>query len=62
MSEGADFDSDSLLDETKFNYIIPWEIAIDSIRDYFGEKIAIYFLFLKFYTFHLSYISIFGFI
>ncbi|EGR33655.1 hypothetical protein IMG5_047010 [Ichthyophthirius multifiliis] len=56
-AEGADFDADSVSEETAFNYLRPWHIQVDSIRDYFGEKIALYFKFLEFYTFHLSYLG-----
>lgn len=61
-AESTDFDSESVDEEAKFNKSIPWDIPIDTIRDYFGEKIAIYFRFLSFYTFHLSYMSVLGFI
>jgi hypothetical protein len=30
--------------------IMPWEQPIDNIRDYFGERLAMYFSFLGFYT------------
>ena len=42
-AESTDFDAESVDEETKFNLMIPWSIAVDSMRDYFGEKIAIYF-------------------
>ncbi len=35
-------------------------IEIDPIRSYFGEKIALYFTFLKFYTRSLLYMWIIG--
>ena len=57
-AESTDFDSDSLIKETVFNYRWPWFIQIDAIRDYFGEKIAIYFRFISYYTFHLTYMSV----
>ena len=28
----------------------PWQLNIEALRDYFGEKIALYFKFLVFYT------------
>jgi hypothetical protein len=49
-AESTDFDADSLEDEAKFNPRIPWLIPTDTMRDYFGEKIALYFDFLSFYT------------
>ena len=49
-AEGSDFDGDSLADETAFKYMPPWQLNIEALRDYFGEKIALYFKFLVFYT------------
>lgn len=49
-AEGADFDGDSLAEETHFHWCPIWELPIDVMRDYFGDKIALYFRFLQFYT------------
>ena len=59
-AEGADFDSESLQEETAFDFNNPWKLPIDTLRDYFGEKVALYFNFLTFYTYHLSYTSLLG--
>ena len=61
-AESTDFDSESLKEETEFNYKLPWFVQIDTVRDYFGEKIALYFRFLTFYTYHLSYMYIIAFV
>ncbi|CAD8200754.1 unnamed protein product [Paramecium pentaurelia] len=57
-AESTDFDSESLVQESQFNYRIPWFVPIDSIRDYFGEKIALYFDFLSYYAKQLWYMAI----
>ena len=49
-AESTDFDGDSLEFETQFNYKQPWDLNIPTMRDYFGEKIALYFTFVKYYT------------
>lgn len=59
-AEGADFDSQSVSEETSFNIRKPLDLKVDSIRDYFGEKLALYFKFVQFYVFHLSYLGVFG--
>lgn len=47
-AEQTDFDSDgtSLAFELKTNYLKPWRISIIVLRNYFGEKVALYFKFL----------------
>lgn len=61
-AEKTDFDTDgsSLADDIAFNWAKPWEISIESLRNYFGEKIAIYFSFLSFYTLNLMPMAILG--
>lgn len=63
-AESTDFDSDGscLEEETKFNYKRPWYVNIETIRNYFGEKIAIYFSFLSFYTLEMAIMALLGFI
>ena len=38
----------------------PWFVPTDAIREYYGEKIALYFTFLGYYTFLLMPIGICG--
>jgi len=54
-AEKTDFDTDgsSLSDDIAFNLSRPWQINVESLRNYFGEKIAMYFNFLSFYTLFL---------
>lgn len=59
-AEATDFDSESLEKESQFNIKIPWWVPISSFRDYFGEKIALYFDFLSYYTKQLWYMAIIG--
>ena len=59
-AESTDFDAESLEEEAAFNYRVPWQIPINTMRDYFGEKIALYFDFLKYYTKQLWYMAIVG--
>jgi anoctamin-10/anoctamin-7 len=41
---------------------MPWQQNTVAVKDYFGEKIALYFTFLGHYTTWLIYASIAGFI
>lgn len=48
--EAVDFNSTPLTEATKVDCFIPWNIPISNVRDYFGEKIALYFRFVQFFT------------
>ena len=49
-AETSDFLEQRLVDDLRFHWFHPWHISIDALRDYFGEKIAIYFSLQIFYT------------
>lgn len=52
---------DQLFDKWNRLCKLPWDQPIDEIRDYFGEKIALYFAFLGHYTMWLSVAAAIGF-
>ena len=62
MIESTDFDADgsSISDDISFSWKQPTKIDIDSVRNYFGEKIALYFQFLSFYANQLTIMAIVG--
>ena len=59
-AEDADFSQEPFLQECKFRLFKPSYINVDSVRDYFGEKIALYFTFLSFVTRQLGFMSVLG--
>lgn len=44
----------------RFQISKPWHIPVEAIRNYYGEKIGLYFEFLGYYTKHLLVISFLG--
>ncbi|CAD8148836.1 unnamed protein product [Paramecium octaurelia] len=59
-AESTDFDFQSVKQDLRINFRCPWYIPVHHLRDYFGEKIALYFAFLGFYTQQLWYIGLVG--
>jgi len=59
---GAPQVSDEAMDEGKkvFPLLVPWSQPLEDVRDYFGEKIALYFAWLGFYAFALIIPAILG--
>ena len=49
-ADPSDFLYLSVSERLKFYILYPWYIAIDPIRDYFGEKYAIYFSLFSYYN------------
>jgi hypothetical protein len=45
----------------RFQITSPWSVPTAEIREYFGEKVALYFTFLSFYTKNLLFIGLLGF-
>ena len=43
QADSSDFDSESVIKELNIQWLRPWKLNTGSLRDYFGEKIAIYF-------------------
>ena len=56
----SDFIDQPLTEKLAFNCYDMAEINIESIQNYFGEKVALYFEFLMYHTRRLYYISLFG--
>lgn len=43
QADSSDFDSESVIKELNIQWLRPWKLNTGSLRDYFGEKIAMYF-------------------
>lgn len=59
-ADESDFLEQPLREDVRFHFFKPWKISISTIRDYFGEKIAIYFRFLSFSSYHQFFMAIIG--
>ena len=59
-AETSDFLEQSLIEDLSFNLLKPYSIDVDAIRDYFGEKIAVYFEFQRHYILFKGILGIIG--
>ena len=60
QSDTSDFIKKPLNQVLSYQFYSPTEIDVEAIQNYYGEKIALYFEFLKFHTKKLYLIGIFG--
>jgi hypothetical protein len=61
-AEDRDFIEESVKDLTKISWFKAHKLNINAIQNYYGEKIALYFLFLTKMTRSVKFLAIFGFI
>lgn len=50
VGEVSDFSERSLVEDCRFVWTVPWFVSVDALRDYFGEKLALYFEFSVTFT------------
>ena len=59
-AEDRDFLHENFSDKTGSNFFLPETLNTDPFQNYFGEKVGLYFVFLKNFTLKLRWISILG--
>ena len=59
-ADDRDFLDDTFSNKTSSNFFLPEELNTDPFQNYFGEKVGLYFLFLKNFTLKLRWISVLG--
>lgn len=59
-AEDRDFLHETFSDKTSSNFFLPETLNTDPFQNYFGEKVGLYFVFLKNFTLKLRWISILG--